>query len=134
MFIRAVSSRDRTTGTLYTSHQLVESYRSERGPRQRVVMYLGALDLPKTQWRALAAALEAKLTGQAGLFEVDPSLQTIADTAFAAHGVKESLRHARSEREATAEMVPVDLQSATISLSRSLGPELVANEIGRAHV
>jgi transposase len=42
-------------------------------------------------------------------------------------GVKESLRHARCQREAAAEMVRVDLQSATTSLSRSLGPELVAN-------
>ena len=127
MFIRAVTSRDRTTGTVYTSHQLVESYRSERGPRQRIVLYLGALGLPKAQWRALAAILEAKLTGQAALFETEPELQTIADTAFAQYDVKSSLRHARSEREAGAEMVRVDLQSAATSLSRSLGPELVAN-------
>jgi len=127
MFIRAVTSRDRTSGTVYTSHQLVESFRSERGPRQRVVMYLGALDLPKAQWRALAAILEARFTGQAGLFEAESNLQAIADTAFAHHGVKESLRHARSEREAAAEMVRVDLQSAATSLSRSLGPELVAS-------
>lgn len=127
MFIRAVTSRDRSTGAVYTAHQLVESYRSERGPRQRVVMYLGALDLPKAQWRALAAILEARFTGQSGLFEAEPGLQAIADAAFAQHGVKESLRHARSEREAAAEMVRVDLQSAAISHSRSLGPELVAN-------
>ena len=113
---------------MYTAHQLVESYRSERGPRQRVVMYLGALmDLPKAQWRALAAILEARFTGQSELFEAEPGLQAIADAAFAQHDVKESLRHARSEREATSEMVRVDLQSAATSLSRSLGPELVAN-------
>jgi len=127
MFIRAVTSRDRSTGTIYTSHQLVESLRTERGPRQRVVMYLGALDLPKAQWRALAAILEARFTGQSGLFEAEPHLQTIADTAFASHDVKESLRHARSEREAGSEMVRVDLQSAATSLSRSLGPEMVAS-------
>ena len=127
MFIRAVTSRDRTTGAVYSAHQLVESYRSERGPRQRVVMYLGALDLPKASFRTLAAVLEARLTGQSALFEVEPRLVAIADAAFAQHGVKESLRHARSEREAASEMVRVDLHSAATSLSRSLGPELVAN-------
>jgi hypothetical protein len=96
MFIRAVTSRDRTSGTVYTAHQLVESYRSERGPRQRVVMYLGALDLPKAQWRALAAILETRITGQTGFFEGEPSLQAIADAAIAQHGVSP-----QQERKAT---------------------------------
>lgn len=127
MFIRAVASLDRKTGAVYTAHQLVESHRTERGPRQRVVMYLGTLELPKAQWRALAAILEARITGQAGLFEADPTLQAVADAVFTQHEVKESLRHAQRQREATSEMVAVDLASAATSLHRSLGPELVAN-------
>jgi transposase len=90
-------------------------------------MYLGSLDLPKPQWRALAVLLEARITGQASLFEADPDIQTLSNQVFEKHEVKESLRHARLQQEAKAEMVQVDLASATTSKHRSLGPELVAN-------
>ncbi len=127
MFIRAVSTRDRKTGSVYTTHHLVESIRTERGPRQRIIMFLGSLDLPRTQWRALAAVLEERLGGQRALFPADPSLAALADAAFAQHDVKESLRHTQATREAAAERVSVDLASVASSFHRSLGPELVGN-------
>jgi transposase len=127
MFIRAVSTRDRKTGSVYTTHHLVESIRTERGPRQRIIMFLGSLDLPRTQWRALAAVLEERLGGQRALFPADPSLAALADEAFAQHDVKESLRHTQATREAAAERVSVDLASVASSFHRSLGPELVGN-------
>jgi transposase len=127
MFIRAVSTRDRKTGSVYTTHHLVESIRTERGPRQRVIMFLGTLDLPREQWRALAAVLEERLGGQRNLFPADPALASLADSAFASHDVKESLRHAKATREATSELVTVDLASLTTSIHRSLGQELVGS-------
>jgi len=42
----------------------MESYRTERGPRQRTVLNLGKLDLPKEKWKMLADSIEAKITGQ----------------------------------------------------------------------
>lgn len=56
MFIRAVrASRGKLEPSCF-SHQLVESLRTEKGPRQRLIMHLGTLDLPKPRWRELAAA------------------------------------------------------------------------------
>jgi len=127
MFIRPVKTKNHSTGKDYTAYQLVESYRSNTGPRQRVIMYLGALDLPRSQWRTLAAILEERLTGKRGLFEAEPSLQAMADAVFASHDVKESLRQAHQERIADAEIVSVDLHSLATALHRSLGPELIAN-------
>jgi transposase len=127
MFIRAVSTRDRKTGVIYTAHQLVESIRTEKGPRQRVVMYLGTLSLPKTQWRALAAVLEERLHGQRSLFPADPAVLAAADALSALHEVRECFRHASELREARAEKVSVDLAELASSTHRSLGPELVGN-------
>ena len=42
MFLR--KCRQRKNGQEYAYWQLVESYRTERGPRQRVVAHLGDLD------------------------------------------------------------------------------------------
>ncbi|MFP4358713.1 MAG: hypothetical protein ACLFSZ_09800 [Puniceicoccaceae bacterium] len=45
----------------YEQHQLLESVRTERGPRQEVVLNMGTLDLPKERWKDLGDAIEDKL-------------------------------------------------------------------------
>lgn len=34
--------KDRITGKTYSAYHLVESVRTERGPRQRIILYMGA--------------------------------------------------------------------------------------------
>ena len=54
MFIRA-SIQKKKPRTEYKTFKLVESFRTERGPRQRTVLNLGAdFDLPEAQWKDLA--------------------------------------------------------------------------------
>jgi len=40
MFIREYRTKNKKTGKVYVKHQLVESYRTDAGPRQRIVMNL----------------------------------------------------------------------------------------------
>lgn len=127
MFIRQVVTTNKKTKAKYTVHRLVESYYTPRGPRQRVVMHLGTLDLPKSQWPKLAAALEAKLAGQVSLFEQeDPELAMLVNEKYQ-HG--QFAKHRDQDREQRAqnqELTPIDLNSVNASQARSLGPELVA--------
>ncbi|WP_316410320.1 hypothetical protein [Mesoterricola sediminis] len=58
MFIRSVQTSQGKVGTSFNNHQLVESYRAEAGPRQRLITNLGSLDLPRERWKDLAAALD----------------------------------------------------------------------------
>ena len=67
MFIRESKTTNRKTGKVYVKHVLVESVRTERGPRQRNVMTLGSLELPRELWKPLAQALEDYLYGSQGL-------------------------------------------------------------------
>jgi hypothetical protein len=48
----------------------MESYRTDRGPRQRPILNLGKLDLPQDQWKLLADRIEEKVIGQQSLMEV----------------------------------------------------------------
>ena len=53
--------------------QLVESYRNPEGqPRQRVVASLGDADIPETEKKSIARAVENQLRGQDDL--LDPGL------------------------------------------------------------
>ena len=48
MFIKKALKTDPKTGKTYSAYHLVESVRTEKGPRQRTLLYMGAeVDLPE---------------------------------------------------------------------------------------
>ena len=122
MFIRATTTKNKKTGKEYTTHRLVETHQTEKGPRQRMIMSIGKLDLPKNRWKELAKALEYRLSGTEN-FAPD-------DIKFAADEVMKSQidlvgnREEKDKREQGADYENIDLNSIGSSDSRSIGPEL----------
>ena len=65
MFIRKVFHTDKKNNTVYHTFKLVESVRTQRGPRQRMVLNLGAdFSVPEEKWKELANRIEEIATGQ----------------------------------------------------------------------
>jgi hypothetical protein len=64
MFIREKKTRNLKNGNVYIKHILVESYHTEKGSRQRTIMQLGKISLPRKYWSLLAKELEHKLAGE----------------------------------------------------------------------
>jgi len=78
MFSRA-SVQKKKTQTEYKTFKLVESFRTERGPRQRTVLNLGVdFDLPEAQWKDLANRIEEIITRQEPLFTYAPEVEKLA--------------------------------------------------------
>jgi len=78
MFIRA-SFQKKKTQTEYKTFKLVESFRTERGPRQRTVLNLGVdFDLPEAQWKDLANRIEEIITRQESIFTYAPEVERLA--------------------------------------------------------
>lgn len=127
MFIRQTSTKNKKSNTTYIKHQLVESYRTDKGPRQRVIMELGTLTLPKSEWRKLAAVLEARLAGQESLLAEEPVIADAADAAMKHYHFVQTKVKEKQQRHEQRDLVTVDLQSIASSEHRSLGPELVAH-------
>ncbi|MDC3418756.1 IS1634 family transposase, partial [Aquibacillus sp. 3ASR75-54] len=127
MFIRETITKNKATNKSYKKHVLVESYRTEKGPRQRVVMQLGTLTLPKSEWKKLAAALEGRLAGQVTMFEDEKQIAEVAETAMSNYSFNQKKADAKVERQAKATFTSVDLNSISTAESRSLGPELVGH-------
>jgi transposase len=64
MFIKKTKKKDPTTGKEYSVFQLVESVRTEKGPRQRIVLHLGSLlKLKENEHKLLANRIEELLHG-----------------------------------------------------------------------
>jgi len=129
MFIREYETKNKKTGATYVTHRLVESYRTEKGSRQRIIMHLGTLTIDKSKWKKLAACLEARYTGQISLFEKDPEIITEVAKAIQHYEFTQEREADKKSQEQEVEMMNVDVNSLTFTKSRSLGSELVANEM-----
>ena len=129
MFIRATKTKNKKTNTEYITHKLVESYRTEKGVRQRVILSLGKLDLPKNRWSELADILEARLNGQLSFVEKDSKIASIADDILKHHEFIAKKETENAKKIENIEYQTIDINSVSTSFSRSLGPELVANKI-----
>ena len=56
MFIREVFKKSKEKK--YKQHQLIESVRTPAGPRQRLVLNLGVIEIAKDKWKDLANLIE----------------------------------------------------------------------------
>ena len=123
MFIRASKTRNKKTGEVYIKHQLVEAYRSQKGPRQRVVLNLGQVSITKKDWRRLAFELENRLCGQGSLIN-DAPIEAAVDEILRNY----DFYKIRKKKEVLAtDWLKVDLERLSTSNNRSLGPELAAD-------
>ena len=78
MFIRAKEKKNKNSNKIYYTHRLVESIRTEQGPRQRTLLNLGTLDLEQEQWKPLANRIEELLVGQRRLTLLDENIEALA--------------------------------------------------------
>lgn len=126
MYIREVKTK--LKGKEYIVHRLVESYKNIEGkPRQRVIMHLGTIDVPKNRWKELAYLLEQRISGQISFQSFTPELDGIADELFARGSYAKSKNQVHERALQNRDLVTVDLNSIQTIETRSLGPELVAD-------
>ena len=129
MFIREKSKT--VKGKKYIQHQLIESIRTPAGPRQRLVLNLGFLDLHPDKWKELANTIESEVHKQPRLFVTDPQIEKLA-RHYAKVIIREKLNK-ESERAASdngadrlsADFESVDVNSVTSSDAKTIGAEHV---------
>src|SRR5260221_10233489 len=81
MFIRKTRILNRETQKSYFNFQLVESVRTARGPRQRILLNLGAdLDLDSQECKLLANRIEAIISGQQELIDTSEKIEKFAQS------------------------------------------------------
>jgi transposase len=135
MFIKEIKKRNKHYDKEFISHRLVESYRSEKGPRHRTILHLGELKLPREAWKALADTIEAKLSGQQSLYPIEESIERLADH-YAQLIIRNRLAQAAdesgtsvSEEEQQPRYETINLNSIENSKCRTVGAEYVGISI-----
>lgn len=123
MYIRKTVRKARN-GREYVNYLLVESFMTDKGPRQRTVCSLGDLKpRPLKEWLALAHRVEEKLAGQLEMdvAESDPLIAEIVAKVRARRKAEEP------KEDASCEVVPVVVDKVAVEECREAGPTHVGN-------
>jgi len=126
MFLRRTTQKDEL-GRKYHTFKLVESFRTQRGPRQRDVLNLGSsFSLPRDQWKALADRVETIMTGQSTFLPVSKKIETLAQR-YAKEIISKQGQVFEHSEECPVEMdyQTVDVNSVDSEHIRSVGGESV---------
>lgn len=132
MYIKEIKTRNRNNDKEYVKHILVESIRTEKGPRTRTVMQLGKLALPKEFWPLLTAELESRISGQIQLslpgIKLPIKVKNTADRAMEKFTIRSSKR-VEKRKTPEPDEVTIKIEETATSKHRSFGPELVCHSI-----
>jgi len=128
MFIRAVEHKNKKNRRKYCTYKLVDSIRTERGPRQMTVLNLGTdFKLPKEHWKQLANCIEEIVTEQQSIFDYPQKIRTLADQ-YARRVIQKHSVGIVPEKKNSPDYARVDLNSIYNELPRTAGAEHVVYE------
>jgi hypothetical protein len=125
MFIRTKSKIDPISKKRYFWLQLIESVRTERGPRQRILLNLGSeLGLDFEELKELANRIEEIVTGQATCVRLSPKIENLAQL-HASRLIKNLAKPAVDKRETATvpDYATIDLRSVVHQEARTVGAE-----------
>jgi len=131
MYIKRVVKQNAGSKKKYEYLHLVESVRTNKGPRQRLILNLGNPHIPKDKFKELAKCIEAILSGQMQLFCFDPIIEKHAKKAARSILEKQS-RDDAIDKISDAYNQPedphyqnIDINSFDAESPRTIGPEYV---------
>jgi transposase len=128
MFIRKTTKTEPKTGKSYSAYYLVESTRTNKGPRQRVILYMGAeIGLPESEHKLLAQRIEGIIKGERQLLVYPDHVERLAEN-YASHIISRlsNLNDNRApdeNEELEPEFVSINVNSIEKSNPRSIGAE-----------
>jgi transposase len=128
MFIKKTLKRDPKSGKKYFAYHLVESVRTEKGPRQHTILYMGSeIELPEGEHKLLVQRIEEIIAGEQPLLPYAEEVEQLAQ-AYAAQVIrrlsepKDSNEPSENE-DIPPEFVSININSIEKSDARSVGAE-----------
>ncbi len=127
MYIKKTLKIDPKSKKTYTAFNLVESRRTDRGPRQRVLLYMGSeINLPEEQHKLLAQCIEDLILGIQTLLPYPEEVEKLAQVYASQVIHRLSKPDALPEQprwEQKPEFVSIDIHTLEQSEPRSIGGE-----------
>jgi len=125
MYIKKSKKIDPKTKKPYFAYTLIESVRTEKGPRQRTLLYMGTdLEISEGEHKLLAERIEEILTGQKSFFQYPPEIERLAQhyTSQLIHRLFQP-QEGEEESKSEADFNTIDVTSIEQSEPRTVGSE-----------
>jgi transposase len=127
MFIKEITKKNSGYDKIFTYHRLMESVRTAKGPRQRIILNLGKLDLPREEWPILARRIEEIISGQQSFLTLPPHVESLA-CHYASLFKRKEMQSIPTAEEKEHDWESVDLNSLSLEECRTIGGEAVGYE------
>ncbi len=140
MFIKKTLKTDSKSGKTYAAYHLVESVRTEKGPRQRTLLYMGAeLALSEGDQKLLAQRIEEIIAGEQPLLpyaeDVEQLAQTYASQLIRRLSTPKNNHESTEDENLAPEFISINVNSIEKSEPRSVGTEhLLLKMAGQLHL
>lgn len=134
MFIKKTTKKDRNTGKTYSTYNLVESTRTEQGPRQRIILYMGVdVGVPEDEHPQLAQCISELLVNEPTLIPYAEHIQRLAQqyASQIVHRLSSSENCAKFKGPEAPEFISLDVHSIEKSEPRSVGAEHLMLQMAR---
>jgi transposase len=128
MFIRETIKTEKKTGKKYTSYQLVESIRTELGPRQKILVTIASdTVLDSLEKKDLANRIEEIIVGSPSFLPYSEKIESLAQT-YASQVIHrlsclDKTLKPQDKEELPPEFVSIDINSIEKSEPRTVGSE-----------
>jgi transposase len=124
MFVKEISKRNPGYSKTFISYRLMESFRTPRGPRQRKIIDLGKLDIPRDEWKILADRIEELLSGQQTFAIPADHIESLAQ--YYAQLIRQKEMHSLPVADKPPpDWQTLDLNSLSPGKSRTIGGESI---------
>jgi transposase len=127
MFIKKIVKKNKNSEKEFIYHRLIESYRTPKGPRHRIILNLGKLEIPEDKFKLLANRIEEIIYGQKTIFALDSDIEKLANH-FASLIIKNKITQTNKEKElkeTKEEFYNVDINSIKTENIRTIGAEYI---------
>ncbi|MBP7554418.1 MAG: IS1634 family transposase [Spirochaetes bacterium] len=129
MYIRESNFYSKTAKKSYTYHKLVETIATDKGPRQKLILNLGCLELDKKYWKELSKLIEAKLLGIQSLLSCEnEQVIKLAEKITSKILTDKQNEEILTEKDSKKELEKIDTNSIEVTSCRSYGGEIVGYE------
>ena len=123
MFIKKALKTDPKSGKSYFSYHLVESIRTDKGPRQRTLLYMGShIDLPEADHKQLAERIGDIISGQLTILPYPDNIERLAQQ-YASQVIRRLSETMEDSKSTKAEFVSIEINSIETSEPRTVGTE-----------
>ena len=128
MFIKKTLKKDPKSGKTYSAYHLVESIRTEKGPRQRTLLYMGSeIELQEGEHKLLAQCIERIIAGERSLFPYSENIERLAQS-YASQVIRrlsdsKDVHELHDNEALPPEFISIDINSIQKSEPRSIGAE-----------